>query len=379
MRPKVWRVPLRLGPRSHSVLVSAAGAPLLASYLARSRRSWLVVTDSNVHAALWAKTARALAAAGVPVGPPLLVRPGERGKTLVTLQALLGAFLRRGLDRQSGIVALGGGVVTDLAGFAAATYMRGIAWVAAPTTLLGMVDAAIGGKVGANLLRTKNAVGAFHQPEAVLVGTDFLRTLPERERRSGLAEVVKYGMIADRRLFRALEGGLRSGPDADARLVLRCCRIKARYVETDPEERGARAALNFGHTVGHALEAQPVLGLTHGEAVGLGMIVACAVAEELGVAEQAQRQRLARLLGRLGLPTRLEVAPVWPRRLASLRRDKKARGGVLRFVLTPRLGKVSVGHAVAPELLKRALATIAPAPRAGRGRMARSGAWTRSR
>ena len=349
------------------MLVGTSGPGLLAAALRREPRRWTVVTDIHVRGALWARTERVLRRHRLEVGSPVLLPAGERAKTLRTLERLLEQLLRRGLDRSSGLVALGGGAVTDLAGFAAATYMRGIDWVAVPTTLLGMVDAGLGGKVAANLLRTKNAIGAFHQPRAVLVGTDFLHTLPERERRSGLGEMVKYAMIADRALFRLLERSdpqrLGLEPRADARLVARCCRIKARFVAADPWERGQRRSLNFGHTVGHALEAAAAGRLTHGEAVGLGMLVATAVAEATGVAQEPMHDRLEALLERLGLPTRAPWEPSLPRLRRSLGRDKKAHSGRLHFVLTPRIGACSLGHVVGDEVLAQALARIAPSRR----------------
>jgi 3-dehydroquinate synthase len=227
-----------------------------------------------------------------------------------------------------------------------------------------MVDAAIGGKVGANLLGTKNAVGAFHPPRAVLAGTDWLRSLPPRARRSGLGEVVKYAMIADRRLFLQLERGaqevLARRPAADARLVARCCRIKARFVGTDPRDQGIRAALNFGHTLGHALEGDGKSGLEHGEAVGLGMLAACALAEDLGVAREPMYERLRRVLLQLGLPVRLRARPDTGVLRRRWRRDKKVRQGTVRVVLTPRIGEVTVGVRVEEQALERALARILP-------------------
>jgi len=298
---------------------------------------------------------------------------------MATLTSLLRQMLQRNLGRDGRIVALGGGVVTDLAGLAAATYMRGISWIAAPTSLLGMVDAAVGGKVAVNLLRTKNAVGCFHQPEAVLVGTDFLRSRPEEERRNGLAEIVKYAMIADRRLFTALERceapRLGRSPEDDVELVSRCCRIKARTVERDPFELGPRAALNFGHTVGHALEARD--GLRHGEAVAVGMRVACALAENRRLAREPLQEPLEALLCRLGLPTRaaLPVSVASLRRF--LRRDKKSRDGALRFVLTPRIGRVSIGHVVSETELEEAFQVIAPRRERGRARQGLQGVRSR--
>jgi len=315
-----------------------------------------------VQRAVWPRVARALGRRGLAVPAPIVIRAGEASKRWQVLARLHAMLLRRGLDRQSCIVALGGGVVLDLAGFAAATYMRGIDWIAVPTTLLAMVDAAVGGKVGIDLDGTKNAVGAFHQPRAVLVGTDFLRALPVRQRRSGLAEVVKYAMIADRPLLAALErdaaGWQRPRAVEDAWLVARCCRIKSRIVAADERESGARALLNFGHTIGHALEGDGRRGLLHGEAVGLGMLVACAIAEDLGVTREPQRQRLEALLDRLGLPVRMERRIPRATLRRAWQRDKKSRRGVPSFVLTPRTGAGSVGHRVPEERIFASLRVI---------------------
>jgi 3-dehydroquinate synthase len=297
------------------------------------------------------------------------VPSGERAKSLAELDRLATGLLRRGAGRDAILVALGGGAVGDLAGFAAATYMRGVEWIAVPTTLLAMVDASIGGKTAVDIDGTKNAIGAFHQPRAVLIGTDFLRTLPASERRSGLGEVVKYGMIADRELFALLERAPRpwrqARPTADARLVVRCTRIKARYVAADEREAGARAALNFGHTLGHVLESTG--GWTHGESVGLGMLAACDIAVAMQVAPPRIRTRLQRLLRELGLPTRARRLPTPAAVRRVIGRDKKARDGVPRFVLTPRIGAVSVGHRVPEAFVLRALLALRddhPAPRA---------------
>ena len=358
------RVPVRLAEDAYDVLVQPSAAPLLARWLRRDARAWIVITDRRVHGRVWRRMAQNLRDAGVQPPDPVVIEGGESAKTLRTWTNVQQELLRRGLDRSACVVALGGGVVTDLAGFVAATYLRGIDWVAVPTSLLGMVDAALGGKVGANLLRTKNAVGAFHHPRAVLVGTDVLATLPARERRSGLGEVVKYAMIADRALFRELEKGRVDGvgrdAESDARLVARCCRIKARFVAADAHEHGVRAALNFGHTLGHALEGDGRHGLTHGEAVGLGMLAACALAEELGVAREPQVERLRALLRRLGLPVRAPQRPPVSRLRQAWRRDKKARAGEARFVLTPRIGSVSLGHVVDEGSIVAALETVLP-------------------
>ena len=382
---KTWRISVDLGARSYDVRVSPQGVQYIAAALARLDGNWCVITDTHVARAVWTGVARELRRRGCQAPAPIVVPAGERHKKLATVERVQRALLRRGADRSTCVIALGGGVVGDLAGFVAATYMRGIDWIAAPTSLLAMVDAAVGGKVGVNLAMTKNATGAFHQPRAVWVATGLLRTLPDRERRSGLGEVVKYGMIADPRLFRNLEreAGAWRAPraEADAALVARCVRIKARFVAVDEREGGVRAALNFGHTVGHALEGDGNRGLRHGEAVGLGMLAATAIAAQVGIAAATQRPRLAALLTALGLPTHV------PRRVSvavlrsAWRRDKKTQGGVPRFVLTPDIGTVSVGHHIPDEIIVHALQGIldpqAPATRSRLRRASRRSAVPR--
>jgi 3-dehydroquinate synthase len=365
--PVVYRVRVELGRRSYPVLVSPAGIALAARVLCRVEAPLFVVTDSHVARFVWPRLAAAFRRHGRPVPRPHLLPAGERAKRWGQVARLHRAMLAHGCDRNTCVVAIGGGVVLDVSGFAAATYMRGVDWVAVPTSLLAMVDAAVGGKVAIDLGGTKNVVGAFHQPRAVLAGTDFLRTLPLRERRNGLAEVVKSAMIADRRLFTRLESSprawLRPRPAADARLVTRCVTLKARVVGEDEQDRnGVRARLNFGHTIGHALEGDGRRGLLHGEAVALGMLAACAVGAGCGIAREPQIVRLRQLLVRLGLPVSLRA----PLRVDALRRawqrDKKVHGGAPRFVLTPRIGTASVGHRVSEGQIIQALRVIA-APR----------------
>lgn len=364
--PHRLRVPL--GSRGYPVRVGPAGAQLVAETLVRLRGRIFVVTDPHVRRHVWPRIAAACRRRGLELPAPLVLPPGESAKRWGVVARIQRAMLASRCDRQTCVVALGGGVVLDVAGFAAATYMRGVDWIAVPTSLLAMVDAAVGGKVAIDLGGTKNIAGAFHQPRAVLAGTDFLRTLPARERRNGLAEVVKMAMIADRRLFTKLEAApaawRRPRPGPDAALVARCAALKARFVAADERDRhGIRARLNFGHTLGHAFEADRRQRLLHGEAIALGMLAACAIAAASGVATEATRQRLQRLLQQLGLPLK---APA-PLGLAALRRawrrDKKQRDGVPRFVLTPRIGAASVDHRVSEAQIVQSLQTIAPSRR----------------
>jgi 3-dehydroquinate synthase len=275
----------------------------------------------------------------------LTVPAGEESKSLAEAGRLCQELVRARLDRGSALIALGGGVIGDLAGFVAAILYRGIAFVSLPTTVLAQVDSSVGGKTGVNLPEGKNLVGAFSQPRLVVADVLTLHTLSEREYRSGLAEVVKHAMIADADLFRLLEARtdriLARDPGTLQEIVARSCRIKTRIVEADEREAGVRAILNFGHTVGHAMEAALGYGvITHGEAVAHGMLVAVALSVRRGLCPEADAARLHGLLQRFGLlghalpsPEALETYMV---------SDKKARDGVLQFVLTRGVGSVTL-------------------------------------
>jgi 3-dehydroquinate synthase len=298
------------------------------------------------------------------VGSVVAVPAGEGSKSLATAGELYEQLATLAADRKTPVVAVGGGVVGDLAGFVAATYNRGLPLLMVPTTLLAMVDSSVGGKVGINLPQGKNLVGAFHQPAAVWIDTSFLATLPDREYRSGLAEVVKYGVILDAELFAWLEQNadavLAREPAAVGRVVARSCRLKADVVERDErEETGLRMVLNYGHTFAHAFEAVGGYGAwLHGEAVAAGMMCASRLAERRGLIQAEVTERQAALLTRFGLPTARR--PEWDadRLIEAMRRDKKNVGGRLRFVLPTRLGQVApfddVPEAEAREVLAAA-------------------------
>jgi 3-dehydroquinate synthase len=300
----------------------------------------------------------------------LVVEAGEEQKTPATVARIHdGAFARR-LERGSLIVALGGGVVGDMAGFAAATWLRGIAVVQVPTTLLAMVDAAIGGKTGVNHAGGKNLIGAFHQPRLVLIDPTTLATLPEREFRAGMAEVIKYGVIGDADLFAQLEaaaqedpaGALASieavGPSLLQTLLERSAAAKARVVAADEHEGGLRAILNYGHTLGHAVETLCGYGTwLHGEAVALGMLAAGEIAVAMGLWSQADQDRQRALVAAAGLPLR------WPDLnpeavLLCLQGDKKVRDGRVRFVLPTAVGAVEIRNDVEPATIRAALAQL---------------------
>jgi 3-dehydroquinate synthase len=338
---------VNLAERSYDLAVTSgdrAGLGPFARARARGPLAFLV-TDTNVAAHAEAAAA-ALAAAGFQTALAALP-PGESQKSLAVASGLYDRLAELHADRRTLVVAVGGGVIGDLAGFVAATYNRGLPLLMVPTTLLAMVDSSVGGKVAVNHPRAKNLIGTFHQPVGVWIDTQALATLPERESRSGLAEVVKYGVILDADFFAYLEANraavLRREPEAVRHVVTRCCRLKADVVEKDErEETGLRAVLNYGHTFAHAFEtAAGYGGWLHGEAVAAGMVCASRLAERRGLVGPDLTARQARLLEALGLPT---APQPWPAEalLATMRSDKKALAGRLRFVLPRRLGEVAL-------------------------------------
>ncbi|MGH7426181.1 MAG: 3-dehydroquinate synthase [Candidatus Methylomirabilales bacterium] len=281
----------------------------------------------------------------------LEVPEGEEFKTLHTAADLYEKLLPLGLDRRSPIVALGGGVIGDLVGYVAATFMRGLPLIQMPTSLLAQVDSSVGGKVGVNLPQAKNMVGAFYQPRFVLSDVSLLSTLPPPEFRAGLAEVVKYGVIADRPFFEWLEdnmtGILEGREEALIHVVKTSCRIKAAIVEQDEKDEGIRGVLNFGHTVGHALEAVTGYGVfRHGEAVAVGMVAAARISCQVGLCSEEVPSRLQALLQRIGLPTALHIQPITLKEAIDY--DKKIKDSMSYFVLTKDLGSVTVAAVFDP-------------------------------
>jgi shikimate kinase/3-dehydroquinate synthase len=318
-----------------------------------------VVTDATVERLWGARVNEALGAGGIHPKRTVVLEPGESHKHLGSVEVALRAMVEAGADRDSLVLGHGGGVVTDIAGFVAATLLRGVRWLGVPTTLLAMVDASVGGKTGVDLGLAKNAVGAFHQPAGVLVDVDHVATETDRAYRGGLAEIVKAACIADIAVFEALEAAAqdrRDGPLArrDRELVqhiaLRAVAVKARIVGRDEREAGERALLNFGHTVGHALEAEGRFErLTHGEAVSLGMIAALRIGRRLGVTPPEVAARIEALLRAIGLPTNLDSQPL-AAALPFVGLDKKRRAGLVRFVLLDALGS-AVLHPLDPDEL----------------------------
>ena len=313
------------------------GSGLLSRVGEIARTAWpgrraLIVTDQNV-ARLYLDPCRtSLVELGFEV-ESVIINPGEESKTLDTLYSLYNACHAAHLSRFDGVIALGGGVVGDLAGFAAATYLRGVAHLQVPTTLLAQVDAAVGGKTGIDLPFGKNMVGAFYPPKAVVAALKTLQTLEPRRFAEGMAEVIKYGCLFDEALFSALE---REEVDL-AELVSRSVQLKAEVVARDERDKGERNLLNFGHTIGHALEqATKFSRYTHGEAVAIGMVTALKIGERLDVTEREVRSRLVRLLEKWGLPTESEI-PL-EKLVPALASDKKRWGSEVQFVLLQKIG-----------------------------------------
>lgn len=293
---------------------------------------------------------------------PLLMADGEKAKHLTTVARLYEGMVKRRLDRSAVVIALGGGVVGDAAGFAAATYLRGIRLVQVPTTLLSQVDSAIGGKVGVNLASGKNLVGAFHPPSLVVCDADVLATLPRREFRAGLYEAIKYGVIASRPLFDRIAATLpaifKRDADVLTPLIAECCRIKAEVVMADEYEQGPRRVLNFGHTVGHALESISRYGrFLHGEAVGYGMLAAATLSATRGILPAGDLEALKDVIGHMGpLPATADLKAADA--LDAMLSDKKVSRGTLHFVLPVSIGATTIVSDVTPKELRTALKAI---------------------
>lgn len=349
-------IDVSLGDRSYSIYITSSDLPAfprcLDSWMAKrgsGKRLAAIVTDENVRDRHAAPIVSSLDAAGWRT-ETIVLPAGEQTKSQPHVSELYDRLVALQADRQSLVIAVGGGVIGDLAGFVAATYNRGLPFVQVPTTLLAQVDSSVGGKVGINHPQGKNLIGAFHQPLGVFIDTAVLATLPDRDYRSGLAEVVKYGVILDATFFDFLERNVekinRRTDDALREIVARSCRLKADVVEKDEFERsGLRAVLNYGHTFAHAFEALYGYGeLLHGEAVSIGMIYASRLAERLGRIEAAMTKRQIDLLQALELPIALpeKNRPANDALLAAMRLDKKNISGKLRFVLPTRMGHVEL-------------------------------------
>jgi 3-dehydroquinate synthase len=355
-----FRIPVHLGDRSYEIVGEAGLLDQIARHLTPFGMSAtaVIVTNSTVKRLYASRVLRSLKVAGISAAV-MTVPEGERAKSMTSLNTMLNELVRRRYERTTWLIALGGGVVGDVAGFAAATYLRGIPFVQVPTTLVAQVDASIGGKTGINHRLGKNLIGSFYQPKLVLIDPSVLRTLPPREYRAGLAEVIKYGVIEDAGFFEFLEqnmAGIVSHEPACIDQILRAsCAIKADVVSADEREGDRRRILNFGHTVGHALET--VSGYRrykHGEAVAIGMVVAAGVATRMGLADPRIPQRIRAVVEAAGLSAafpRYSPAAL----IRAMRQDKKVQDQAIHFVLPTEIGKVVV-RPVDPAVIREVLA-----------------------
>lgn len=335
-----------LGERSYPIWIGADLLTGLAErWRARLRGKHVLVVSNDVVAPLYLE--RVVAGLGGLTWDKLILPDGEQHKSVSSAERIFAALAQLKANRDASVIALGGGVIGDLAGFAAACWMRGIDFLQMPTTLLAMVDSSVGGKTGVNLPAGKNLVGAFHQPRAVVIDTSTLATLPAREYRAGLAEVVKYGAINDSSFFQWLEHNVAAliarEETALVEAIAASCTNKAGVVARDETEQGERALLNFGHTFGHALETAAGYGaLLHGEAVAIGMVLAATLSSRLGRAPESDAQRLQRMLDSLGLPTTLPAGSNAEQLLDLMRLDKKNVSGRLRLILWRGIGAADI-------------------------------------
>lgn len=350
---------MHLGERSYPIFVGAH-LSTLGAYLKKRRFSGpvFIVTNTAVGKLYAREVSLGLKKAGFKVFAYEMA-DGEKFKNLDTLKNIYRKAIRCGIDRHSVVVALGGGVVGDIAGFFAATYMRGIPYVQVPTTLLAMVDASIGGKTGVDLEEGKNLVGAFYQPKAVWIDISTLKTLPEKHIRNGLAEVIKYGVISGRKLFGYIEKRVAKGISLLdwGNIVHRCAKIKTAVVEKDEfETKGLREILNFGHTFGHAIETlSRYEKYMHGEAVAIGMNLASKLAQLTKKFSRQEKRKIEALISKAGLPTLLKEK--WPAKkiIDVIKRDKKSKGGKPRFVLPFKIGKMKVCSNIKTNSVKEVL------------------------
>ncbi len=373
-------IPVELPQAPYSIAIATNSLDDLGVWLVATKGSGkklgqkvMVVSNATIFRHYGQRVVTSLTQAGFDVSHCLLPA-GERYKTLTSVQKLYDAALVNRLERSSTLVALGGGVIGDMTGFAAATWLRGINVVQVPTSLLAMVDAAIGGKTGVNHPQGKNLIGAFHQPRLVLIDPTVLKTLPAREFRAAMAEVIKYGVIWDAALFERLESCQRldrlatlnrqsstAEPDLSVldEILLRSCQAKAHVVSKDEKEAGLRAILNYGHTIGHAVESLTgYKSVNHGEGVAIGMVAAGHLAVELGLWEQAAHQRQHILIQKAGLPTVLPSGLDLDAILAVLQTDKKVQDGQVRFVLPTQIGAATVTDQVPADLIRTVLSQM---------------------
>jgi 3-dehydroquinate synthase len=360
---KTVKVPL--GERSYRIVIGPSLLKAVGKHCKQLKlgKSCAVITDDRVKP-LYAKTVTdSLDSSGFNV-TLITIPAGEKSKNLRLVQSCYDQLAKARLERNSFVLALGGGVVGDLAGFVAATYLRGVDFVQVPTTLLSQVDSSVGGKVGVNLKAGKNLVGAFYQPQLVLCDLDTLQSLPPREFNAGLAEVIKYGIIDDARLFKKLESDmkliLKQDPIVLGNIIAKCCQIKAKVVGADEKESGLRAILNYGHTIGHAIEAITRYGtFLHGEAISIGQIAAGVLSNALCQFPEKDMERVRALFKKAKLPTSFRFSTAQRKKLIeAMQLDKKVSAGEVKFVLASRIGKVTPGHIVPADMIHAVLEQI---------------------
>ena len=359
------KVQVNLGENSYEIFIGAKILGEVANFVADSKnftKKILIVTEENIFAKFGGELTKNFSQAGINF-EVAKVPDGETSKNLHEAEKLYTRAINFGLDRKSLILALGGGVIGDLAGFVAATFLRGVNLIQVPTTLLAQVDSSVGGKTAVNHELGKNLIGAFYQPRAVFIDTETLKTLPEREIKSGLGEVVKYGVIADPDFFSYLEENTEKILAGDEKIfthiIKRSCEIKADTVSRDEKENGLRRILNFGHTIAHVIESETnYQKYRHGEAVSIGMIGAALIGEELGKTKTSDVERLKNLIQKLGMKTFCEGCD--PEKMyLPLFRDKKTVGGKINWVLMKNFGEVEVTGEVPEKIVKKTLKNIA--------------------
>ncbi len=356
---------VNLGDRSYPILIGAGLIKRPDLIVSRLQSTAAIVTSDRIAPLYLAQLARALVDEGIRI-IEIVLPDGETAKNWQALNQIYDVLLTHQCDRKTTLIALGGGVIGDITGFAAATYQRGVPFIQIPTTLLAQVDSSVGGKTAINHPRGKNMIGAFHQPLLVLADIDTLLTLPEREFRSGLAEVIKYGFIYDLVFLSWLEENLNAllsrDPQALVHAIRRSCEVKAEIVAQDERETGIRAWLNLGHTFGHAIEAGVGYGQwLHGEAVAVGMVIAAELSRQLGYLDGVASERVRNLVARAGLPVTAPELGI-DRYLELMRVDKKAERGAIRYVLLRRLGEAFVAPVaddVVGSVLKRGMLAVA--------------------
>ncbi len=357
-----------LPDNSYSIYVTNNGLPLIGDKLSQLPKKLgkkiLVISNPEIFDYYGETTVKSLQEAGFDVSYHL-IPAGESYKNFDSISTIYDRALECKLERSSTLVALGGGVIGDMTGFASATWLRGINFVQIPTSLLAIVDASVGGKTGINHPKGKNLIGAFYQPKLVLIDPTVLKTLPEREFKAGMAEVVKYGVIWDEDLFEQLEEAenIDSLENIDPAflndILTRSCQAKAEVVAQDEKESGIRAILNYGHTIGHAIESLTNYDtFVHGEGVAIGMVAAGAIAVEMNLWTSAQAQRQNELLAKVGLPTKIPDYLDIEQIIANLQNDKKVKDGKVRFILPTTIGKVVITDKVDRELLLKVLPSL---------------------